>query len=88
MISFPIIGRLFDAGETGRVFSLLNFIIFLASFIAQWLVGIILNFYPIVDGHFAPAGYRLGLSMILVMNIAAVIHLHASIPKIDRLKKF
>ena len=56
MISFPIIGRLFDAAETGRVFSLLNFIIFAASFLMQWLVGVILNFYPVSGGHFSPDG--------------------------------
>ena len=88
MISFPIIGRLFDADETGRIFSLLNFIIFLASFVVQWLVGIILDFYPVVDGHFAHGGYMLGLGLILIMNIAAVIHLYISIPKMETLKKF
>lgn len=88
MISFPIIGRFFDASETGRIFSLLNFIIFLASFVVQWLVGIILDFYPVVDGHFAHGGYMLGLGLILIMNIAAVIHLYISIPKMETLKKF
>ncbi|MDO5115512.1 MAG: MFS transporter [Synergistaceae bacterium] len=87
MISFPIIGRLFETNETGRIFALLNFVIFLVSFAVQWLLGVILNFYPIVDGRFSPAGYKVALCLILLMNAAATAHLYISIPKIEKLKK-
>lgn len=87
MISFPIIGRLFKEEETGRIFSLLNFIIFMASFLVQWIFGVILDQYPTIDGHYSPQGYRMGMILILLMNIAAVIHLYFSIPKIEKLKK-
>ena len=88
MISFPIIGRLFAPEETGRIFSLLNFIIFMVSFIVQWLFGVVLNFSPVVGGHFSPKGYLTGMGVILVMNVAATIHLYISIPKIESLKKY
>ena len=88
MISFPIIGRLFDAAETGRVFSLLNFIIFAASFLMQWLVGVILNFYPVSGGHFSPDGYRAALLAVFAVNAAAALHLCIYLPKIEKLRKF
>ncbi len=88
MISFPIIGRLFEEGETGRIFSLLNFIIFMVSFFVQWILGLILNHYPTAGSHYSPEGYKAGMILILLMNIAAVIHLYFSIPKIEKLKKY
>lgn len=90
MRSFPIIGRLFAPEETGKIFSLLNFIIFMVSFIVQWLFGVILNFFPAVGvgDHFSPKGYLTGMGFILVMNVAATIHLYISIPKIESLKKY
>ena len=88
MISFPIIGRLFAVEETGRVFSLLNFIIFAASFLMQWLVGVILNFYPVAGGHFSPDGYRAALLAVFAVNAAAALHLCVYLPKIEKLRKF
>lgn len=88
MISFPIIGRLFSAEETGRVFSLLNFIIFAASFAMQWLVGVILNLYPVAGGHFSPDGYRAALLAVFAVNAAAALHLCLYLPKIEKLRKF
>lgn len=88
MIAFPIIGRLFEAEESGRVFALLNFVIFLAAFVVQWLFGVLLDFYPTASGRFSPAGYQAGLCAILLLNAAAVAHLYISIPKIEKLKKF
>lgn len=87
MISFPIIGRLFEEEETGRIFSLLNFIIFIASFLVQWIFGIILNQHPTVGGQYSSEGYRTGMILILLVNIASVIHLYFSIPKIEKLHK-
>lgn len=88
MISFPIIGRLFDAAETGRVFSLLNFIIFAASFLMQWFVGVVLNFYPVSGGHFSPDGYRAALWAVFFVNGAAALHLCSCARKIEKLRKF
>ena len=59
----------------------------MASFLVQWIFGVILDQYPTIDGHYSPQGYRMGMILILLMNIAAVIHLYFSIPKIEKLKK-
>ncbi len=70
MISFPITRRMYSGGEVGRALSLLNFIIFLFSFLIQWLVGIVLDFYPVAGGHFSPEGHRVCVLAVALFNLA------------------
>ena len=81
MISFPIMRKLYAGCEVGRVLSLLNFTIFLMSFILQWFIGIVLDFYPVVDGRFSAHGYQTSLAVIVLLNLAAVIHLYFGLRK-------
>ena len=81
MISFPLMRKLYKANEVGRVLSLLNFTIFLFSFIFQWFIGVVLDFYPVADGLFSPEGYRTSLAVIVILNLAAVIHLYFELKK-------
>ena len=74
MISFPLMRNQFQGDEVGRVLSLLNLMIFFASFFMQWLVGAILELSPVLDGHFSPAGYRTGLLLLVALNMAAAVH--------------
>lgn len=82
MISFPIMRRLYDAEEVGRVLSLLNFLIFAVSFVFQWFIGLTLDLYPSAGGHFAPAGYRASLLAIAAVNAAAVVQLYFGMKKL------
>lgn len=81
MISFPLMRKLYDSHEVGRAMSLLNFTIFLFSFIFQWFIGLVLNLYPIDNGCFSPSGYRCSLAVIALLNLAAVIHLYYGLRK-------
>lgn len=81
MISFPLMRKLYASDEVGRVLSLLNFTIFFMSFIFQWFIGIVLDFYPVVDGRFSAKGYQASLAVIVVLNVAAVIHLYFGLRK-------
>jgi predicted MFS family arabinose efflux permease len=81
MISFPIVRKLFKAEEIGRAMSLLNFLIFAVSFVFQWFIGVILDFYPSSGGHFSPDGYRLSMIIMTVINAAAVIQLFFGLKK-------
>jgi predicted MFS family arabinose efflux permease len=81
MISFPIMRKLYAGCEVGRVLSLLNFTIFLMSFILQWFIGIVLDLYPVVDGRFSALGYQASLAVIVLLNLAAVIHLYFGLRK-------
>jgi predicted MFS family arabinose efflux permease len=81
MISFPLMKKLYASSEVGRALSLLNFTIFLMSFIFQWFIGVVLDFYPVVDGRFSAQGYQTSLAVIAVLNMAAVIHLYFELRK-------
>ena len=70
MISFPIVRRMYAGGEVGRAFALLNFLIFLISFFIQWFIGLLLNLYPVTDGHFSPAGHSVCLYALSLLNFA------------------
>ena len=73
MISFPIMRTMYEGEEVGRALSLLNFTIFLFSFIVQWFIGVVLDFYPVSGGRFAPEGYRMSLAVIVLFNLFACI---------------
>ncbi len=76
MISFPLMRNLFDDDEVGRALSLLNFLVFFASFAMQWFVGAVLGLTPgPTPGAYAAAGYTYGLTTLTVINAAAVAHL-------------
>ena len=72
MISFPLMRTLFGEAEVGRVLSLLNFLIFFASFVMQWFVGAVLDLFPAPDAGFAPTGYTVGLWVLTAVNAVAV----------------
>ena len=74
MVSFPILRKLYPAGEVGRAFSLLNFMIFFTSFLLQWLIGALLNLYPALGGHFSAQGHQLCMGLMAALNLAAVVH--------------
>lgn len=76
MISFSLLNRYFAILEVGRVMSLLNFMIFFTSFLMQWFIGLILNKYPVIDGHFSSVGYKESLIIIVMLNIIADIYVY------------
>ncbi|NLD05633.1 MAG: MFS transporter, partial [Synergistaceae bacterium] len=57
------------------------FTIFLMSFVLQWFIGVVLDFYPVVDGRFSAQGYQASLAVIVLLNMAAVTHLYFGLRK-------
>ena len=87
MISFSITGRLFEPAVSGRAFSLLNFTIFVVSFLLQWFIGVIINLYPVSGGKFAAEGYHWALVFIVALSAAALVHLFFALPKLKKLSQ-
>ena len=85
MISFPIMRTLYKSEEVGRALSLLNFAIFFMSFIFQWFIGLVLNFYPVTGGCFSPAGYQSSLYIISAVNLIADIHLYLGLRRTGKI---
>lgn len=78
MMAFPLLRNRFSLQDVGRVLSLLNLLIFVVAFAMQWLIGVILNFYPVLDRGFSPTGYRVGLLVIIGLNVLADLHFSLS----------
>jgi MFS family permease len=76
MISFSLINRYFAVTEVGRVMCLLNFMIFFMSFLMQWFIGLVLNKYPVINGHFSSIGYKESLVYIIILNVVADIYVY------------
>lgn len=68
-LTYAIAARSFAPEMGGRVNTTLNFVVFLAAFLTQWLFGVLLD--PFVDD---PAtGFALGFAILIGLQIAAAI---------------
>jgi len=74
-LSFPVFFSMFDRELGGRVITLYNFLIFVISFSLQWAIGAIVNRWPAVGANYNPAGYRVALLIIFVLNAATLVWL-------------
>ncbi|MCF0247507.1 MAG: MFS transporter [Synergistes sp.] len=81
MISFPIARTMYSKEEIGRALSLINFTIFVSSFIMQWFVGFVIGLFPSSGGHFAPEGYRIGIVIMAALNLAATLFYYSGMKK-------
>ena len=68
-VNFAVLAHAFPASMAGRASTALNLLIFVASFLAQWGIGIIINPYPADGGSYAPEGYRLAFGVTTVLQV-------------------
>lgn len=76
LLMFPIIGREFGGELTGRVNTCLNLVCFATAFVTQWLIGAILNVYPVHDGRYHASGYYWAWISLLVLQTVLTLRLH------------
>jgi predicted MFS family arabinose efflux permease len=71
-VNFAILAQAFPASMAGRASTALNLLIFVASFLVQWGIGIIVNHYPAGGGTYAPEGYALAFGVTTVLQAFGV----------------
>jgi predicted MFS family arabinose efflux permease len=71
-LAYALLPPAFPTEMTGRVTTASNVLMFGVSFVFQWGVGAVLRFYPVSDGQYSPQGYGAALTMLLVLQIAAL----------------
>ena len=65
---------MFDPAVAGRVQTLFNMLVFIASTVFQSGVGIIIDQYPALgDGSFNPEGYKTALLVLAAINGASLL---------------
>ncbi|TMH70455.1 MAG: MFS transporter [Betaproteobacteria bacterium] len=74
-LAYALLTPLFPPEMTGRVSTAANVLMFALSFAIQWAIGAALKLYPIVDGRYSPAGYTAALSVLVLLQLAAILWL-------------
>ena len=73
IISYAALSQSFPVQLSGRVTTGINLLVFVAAFIAQWAIGVIIEMWPIaMDGSYSAQGYKAGFSMMLVIQITSL----------------
>ncbi len=80
VVSFAILAQAFPVSMAGRATTALNLLIFVASFLVQWGIGIIVNHYPAGDGRYAPEGYAIAFAITTVLQAAGVVWFFRRMP--------
>jgi hypothetical protein len=72
-VSFAILTHAFPVSMAGRAITALNLMIFVASFLVQWGIGIVINFYPTGGGRYTTEGYALAFGLTTALQVVALI---------------
>jgi hypothetical protein len=73
IISYAALSGSFPVQLSGRVTTGINLLVFVAAFIAQWAIGVIIEMWPIApDGSYSVQGYRAGFGLMLVIQVASL----------------
>lgn len=74
IITYTTLSQSFAIHLSGRVTTAVNLLVFVAAFIGQWAIGAIIGLWPPTSaGGFATAGFKAGFSLMLVLQVLALI---------------
>ena len=71
VMMFTIYAQTFPQEWSGRVNTAANVCGFLGTFAVQWGVGVVIDRYPVIDGHYDPQAYRIAMLAMWVLLLAA-----------------
>lgn len=72
-VNFAILSQAFPVSMAGRAITALNLMVFVASFLVQWGIGIVINLYPTGGGSYAPEGYAVAFGVTTIMQAVALV---------------
>ncbi len=74
ILSYAALSSSFPRALSGRVTTSINLLVFIAAFILQWLVGVIINLWEVSSaGNYHPSGYQAGFLTILGLQTAGLV---------------
>jgi hypothetical protein len=71
-VNFAILSQAFPVSMAGRAITALNLMVFVASFLVQWGIGIVINLYPTGGGSYASKGYTVAFGAGVALQVAAL----------------
>jgi predicted MFS family arabinose efflux permease len=73
VITYPALAMSFPPQLAGRVSTGLNVIVFLATFAAQWGIGVVIAWFPLTTAdRYAPQGYQASFAILWVLQAACL----------------
>jgi predicted MFS family arabinose efflux permease len=79
-VNFAILAQAFPVSMAGRANTALNLLIFVASFLVQWGIGVIINLYPAGGGRYAPVGYAIAFGVTTVLQAVGLVWFFRRMP--------
>jgi sugar phosphate permease len=68
-VFYPALALHFPAHLAGRVSTGLNVLVFGATFLAQWGIGVVIGLFPVTgSGGYSPQGYQTAFAILLVLQ--------------------
>lgn len=72
ILPYAALSQAFPRHLAGRANTGLNLFVFVAAFAAQWVIGVIIGFWPeTAGGGYHPHGYQTGFGLLVVLQIVA-----------------
>jgi MFS family permease len=69
-LCYPILSRHFPPGMTGRATTALNSFFFVGAFIVQFMIGLVIDFFPAVaPGHYPIVAYQLAFAAMIAVQL-------------------
>ena len=80
-VNFAILTHAFPVAMAGRATTALNLLIFVASFLVQWGIGVIVNQYPAGHGSYAPEGYAVAFGVTTALQVLGLLWFFRRMPQ-------
>ncbi len=72
ILVYALLAREFPKQLTGRVNTTLNLLVFIAAFCGQWLIGAVVDLWPVsATGHYAETGYQVAMLILVGCQLLA-----------------
>jgi len=85
IIPYAVLSQSFPVHLSGRVNTGVNLLVFICAFAAQWGIGAIINQWPVTAaGGYAPAGYQAGFTVMLCLQLVALLWFFIATIRMDR----
>ncbi len=73
ILAYPWLASHFGIAQSGRANTALNFLVFSTAFAAQYLIGAIIDFWPLTPTRgYDPQGYQVGFAVFLAIQLAGL----------------
>ena len=74
ILAYPALTREYATELSGRVTTGLNLLVFVMAFVCQWLIGAIIELWPLTaDGAYDGQGFYLSFTLLLVIQAIAMV---------------